>query len=106
MSVDELGAGTSIRWASISEPLRMFRKEFSRCTIFVCVNLFLGLLSFYVALLIPIYSPSHTFSAQFLSSLSAGTLYTFAIALLSSNAIVLLQGRSKSPAEHIRQWKT
>jgi hypothetical protein len=105
MSVGEVGANDSDGWAPISEPLRMFRKELWRCGLFLVVNLVFGLLSFYVALLVPIFSPSHNFSDQFLSSLSGGALYTFAIALLSSNAVFLLQGQSKRAIEHVRKWK-
>ena len=90
---------------SIAEPLRMARKEFWRVGLFLGVNLFSGLLGVYVALLIPIYSDAHTLESQFLATLKSGAFYAFAITLLSSNVVFLLQGQSKRAFEHVRRWK-
>jgi len=90
---------------SIVEPLKMMKKEAWRCTLFIGVNLGFGLLSVYVALLIPLFSSSHTFSAQILSSLKSGAFYAFVITLLSSNVVFLLQTQARRAIEHVRKWK-
>jgi hypothetical protein len=59
----------------------------------------------YLALLIPLFSTSYSFDAQFGASLKSGALYTFTLAFLVSTAAYLLQGQSRQIVEHVRRWK-
>jgi len=91
---------------SLLGPFGMIGKEVWRFSIFLFSNLFFGLLGVYVALLIPVFVAAHSVESQFVASLRTGGLYTFTIALLSSTAVLLLQGQAQTnPFEQIRRWK-
>ena len=91
---------------SLLAPFAMVRKETARFSVFLCANLFVGLVGAMVAVLVPIFEPSRSFEVELIASLRSGNLYSFTIAFLTSTAVLLHQAQTHATAtDQIRLWK-
>jgi hypothetical protein len=92
-------------WFALKEPFVMLKKKKVELSIFVAVNLVIGMLGIHLAWLMPLFSPAFSFCEQLARRLDGGELYTFIIALLTSTLVLLVQGYSQRTLQQVRDLK-